>query len=132
MTRLQKYMSLDGPARRRMLYVLFLQGVTRFLLKILPFKIFKKVYGKWVAKSAVISDAYAEEQVYAIKTTARYVKSTCLVQALVLKRLVSDSRVMIGVTGGKTFEAHAWVERKGKIILGEVEETHFTPIWVWE
>lgn len=132
MNRFRKYMALDPPARRRMLYAAILQGITRLLLGILPFKTFKRFYGRWAAKRPAGSDARAEEQVYAVSTTARYLKSTCLVQALVLKHLVSDSRLVIGVTGGKAFEAHAWVERKGEIILGEVQETRFTPIWVWE
>lgn len=115
-----------------MLYVATLQGMTRFLLSVLPFKTFKKVYGRWTGKGAVCSDAQVEELVYAVSTTGRYLKTTCLVQALVLKRLVADSRLVIGVTGGQAFEAHAWVERKGEIILGEVRETRFAPIWVWD
>ncbi len=132
MSRFRKYMALDSPARQRLLKAAILQGITRLLLSVLPFKIFKKVYGRWAAKGPAGSDARAEEQVYAVSTTARYLQSTCLVQALVLKYLVSDSRLVIGVTGGEAFEAHAWVERKGEIILGEVRETRFTPIWVWE
>lgn len=132
MNRFRKYMALDRATRRRMLYAAILQGITRFLLGILPFGTFKKVYGRWAAKGPAGSDTRAEQQVYAVSTTGRYLKSTCLVQALVLKHLVSDSRLVIGVTGGKAFEAHAWVERNGAIILGEVRETRFTPIWIWE
>ncbi|MCY1558368.1 Transglutaminase-like superfamily protein [compost metagenome] len=114
------------------MYVVILQGVTRILLKVLPFKTFKKVYGSRKRKAERSSDVRVRELVYAVSTTARYLKSTCLVQALVLKHLVTDSRLVIGVAGGQAFEAHAWVEREEEVILGEALETRFTPIWVWE
>lgn len=56
------------------------------------------------------------------------VGSTCLTRALagqyLLRRAGIDSRLCIGVMrdGGKQFQAHAWLERDGKIILGGTEE----------
>ncbi len=130
MKRLGKYLALKPRVQLRLLYVVFLQGVTRFLLTVLPFKTFRKVYGR--GKKEESSDVRAEEMVYAVRTTGRVLKTTCLVQALVLKHLVNDSRVVIGVIGGQSFEAHAWVERKGEVILGEAQHALFSPIWVWE
>ena len=122
-------MRLDRRLRARLAHAVILQAITWLLLRILPFATFKKVYRSWKRKG---TENNAEEQVYAVSTAGRFLKSTCLVQALVLKHLLADSRLVIGVSGGKTFEAHAWVERNGKIILGEMPARSFAPLWVWE
>ena len=59
-------------------------------------------------------------------------KATCLVRALagqiLLERYGYTSSIKIGVSKSKDeFEAHAWLEYKDTIVLGE-SETDYTPI----
>ena len=72
-------------------------------------------------------DAQADERElnWAITRAARFVPAaSCLTQALslqvVLGRRGLDSRLCIGVRKGKgdKFEAHAWVERGGRVLIG--------------
>jgi hypothetical protein len=78
---------------------------------------------------------YSAEQICsAIATAARYVpKATCLVQALVAREMLTASgrqvQVRIGVANGADagFEAHAWVEGEGKILIGG-DVDRYTPL----
>ena len=65
--------------------------------------------------------------------SSRYVPgSTCLVQALagqwMLLREGYPAQLRIGVSKAEGFEAHAWVELEGKVLIGGPEESaRFTP-----
>lgn len=75
--------------------------------------------------------------VYAVKAVANSVPfaMTCLPQALATKfllRSTDDIALKIGVSlDNKLFEAHAWVEKEGEIIIGDFPESNYTPIWTW-
>ncbi len=75
--------------------------------------------------------------VWAARAAARRVPgTTCLSSALALQRLLTAnaqaSELHIGVTrdGGK-FEAHAWVEQEGRILIGEDERRAYTRLLSW-
>lgn len=55
-------------------------------------------------------------------------RSRCLVQSLVLTRMLArrgvDSSLVIGVTSGGTFGAHAWVEADGCPLLPSLTATY--------
>jgi hypothetical protein len=63
--------------------------------------------------------------------------STCLVRALAASRVLAQngykSTLHIGVkrTEG-VFEAHAWVEHEGLVIIGSGEVPHFARLCSWE
>ena len=67
-----------------------------------------------------------------IGTISRYVpQATCLVQALVGYILYTkhgyNTLIKIGVlTENGVFEAHAWLEHKGKVVLGQSEKKYKT------
>ena len=74
---------------------------------------------------------------WAVVHAARFVPAaTCLTQALALRRLLALSGqpclVRIGVTENPagSFEAHAWVMSKGRVLLGGIDEKieRFVPI----
>ena len=72
--------------------------------------------------------------IWAVQTVSNYIpQATCLTKALTAKKLLTKygytSQIKIGVgkdTKGK-FEAHAWLEYKDKVILGE-SGREYTPI----
>lgn len=62
--------------------------------------------------------------------------ATCLSSALALQRLLArnghDSELHIGVAGsGGDFTAHAWLERDGRILIGEEEQHRYTRLMNW-
>jgi len=75
--------------------------------------------------------------VWAARVAARRVPgTTCLSSALALQCLLSAnahaSELHIGVTRDNgTFTAHAWVEREGRILIGEDERRAYTKLMSW-
>ncbi len=86
------------------------------------------------------SEQYVQDTAWAVRTAAHVlpVSLTCLPQALAVKyllRLDPNLPLNIGVQQSATagFEAHAWVERAGRIVVGEWPEGKtYRPLWVWE
>jgi hypothetical protein len=76
------------------------------------------------------SDVPSVENIaWAVRAASRFVpKASCLTQALVVERFMRRAgyapHLHIGVArpGQTAFEAHAWVEHDGRIVIGEVDE----------
>lgn len=91
-------------------------------------------------RSTAHSDLYVEDTAWAVRTAAHVlpISLTCLPQALAVKYLLRHDPNLplnIGVQQSATagFEAHAWVERAGQIVIGEWPEGKtYRPLWVWE
>lgn len=112
-------------------------------LTLLPFNRFRKIFSNLThsrqAKS--LSDQQISDVVWAVNTMANNLpfQLLCLPRALATKYLLRDvdSLVLqIGVDVNKmqsSFEAHAWVEKNGRIIIGEwPETTSYHTLWAWE
>jgi hypothetical protein len=62
---------------------------------------------------------------------------TCLAQSLAAQVLLTrrgyPTLLHIGVVRGEggQFQAHAWVESEGKIVIGGSDLEHYTPLAVW-
>jgi Transglutaminase-like superfamily len=76
--------------------------------------------------------------VWAVRTATRWTPgATCLVSGLALQRMLGRhghrSELHIGVsrTGG-VFAAHAWVERDGRVLLGEGELDTYVRLVSWK
>lgn len=78
-----------------------------------------------------------ERIVWAGRAAARRTPfATCLSSALALQRLLAanghDSELHIGVAGdGGAFAAHAWLERDGRILIGEDDRARYTRLASW-
>lgn len=82
-----------------------------------------------------IHNAVLPRQVaWAVQLASRYMpRATCLPQAVTTQLLLSwhghSSRLHIGVALAQKFEAHAWVECEGSVVIGGTERLdQFTPI----
>ncbi|HEV7378428.1 MAG TPA: lasso peptide biosynthesis B2 protein [Dyadobacter sp.] len=137
-----KWNSLRGEER----YLFFKAYISLLVIKsgllVLPFPTFRKLYNRLAAsttKKEVTGD-YINATVWAIKSAASHspVEMLCLPRALAAKyllRKVPALTLEIGVeiNAAKTFEAHAWVEKNGSIIIGDWPETvSYQRLWVWE
>lgn len=56
---------------------------------------------------------------------------SCLPQAIAVKLLDASAEVHFGVQNKVNFEAHAWAEKEGKILIGERPMDNFKSMWVW-
>jgi hypothetical protein len=76
--------------------------------------------------------------IWAVVLGARIMpNSTCLVRALAASRLLAQygykSTLHIGVKRtDSVFEAHAWVEYDGRVIIGSSEAPHFVRLCSWQ
>ncbi len=73
-----------------------------------------------------------EELAGALLSGSRFVPgSTCLVQALAGQWLLQGEgyapQLRIGVSKAEGFQAHAWLELEGKVLIGDSEVERFTP-----
>lgn len=111
----------------------------RLALWIVPFpKLRWAVVSLARTRSRPASSNSAEELIWAVRAVSRYVPhASCLTQALVLHILLRrdglPSRIRIGVSqDAKHFEAHAWVESQGRVVIGDSGLRRYAPIMVWE
>jgi hypothetical protein len=135
-----------SPARRRLLgRALPLVPLVRLGLWLLPYGRVRRLTmvprrEPTAAASDTLTRATArptpDEIAWAVTAVSRRVpRASCLTQALAAQRLLAQdgyaSRLQIGVARNPagTFEAHAWLECEGRIVIGEIEGlTRFTPM----
>ncbi|WP_233876792.1 lasso peptide biosynthesis B2 protein [Dyadobacter sp. CY323] len=111
-------------------------------LTILPFSFFRKAF-HWFTSTRSSKEFSAIEInriVWAVDTAANLLpfELLCLPRALATKYLLREApeltlEIGIEINPAKQFEAHAWVERNGNIIIGDWPKTiSYQRIWVWE
>lgn len=108
-------------------------------LKIVPFDKFVKTFTYIIQKkkSTNYNRYEIQETIKIVKAVSKHhvFKCNCFIQALTAKlvlRSVRDLVLNIGVSIENGFEAHAWIEKDGVYIIGEIPSSHFTPIWCVE
>lgn len=87
-----------------------------------------------------MSKAEIDQAVWAVDTAANLLpfELLCLPRALATKYLLRKLAALtleigIEINPNKAFEAHAWVERNGTIIIGHWPNTiSYKRLWVWE
>jgi hypothetical protein len=132
MSRLSNFIKLPAEEKILSIEAFFFIVAVRLALWLIPFRLFQKF-----AVENLSGRARQDETDWAkIKKIARLVGrvngllpfTTCLTQALaallMIKLSGQESELKIGVakSGGRKFEAHAWLEKNGRIILGRVPE----------
>lgn len=81
-----------------------------------------------------IAQAIDEPTILALRRASRVVpRATCLAQAIAGKTLLARrghrSTLRFGVAKkGEDFEAHAWLESDGKVIVGDFENRRYAPL----
>ncbi|MCP9764028.1 lasso peptide biosynthesis B2 protein [Lacihabitans soyangensis] len=117
-----------------LLYVFLVLCVFKLLLVTLSFSLFRKLYAK-LRGSHVENVPYL---IFCINGISNYIPFgfTCLPKALTLKYFMSkdtEAKLVVGVKlSNQGLEAHAWVEKAGKFLIGEFTEEQFKPIWEWQ
>jgi hypothetical protein len=132
--KLQTLRNLTGAERSLAFATIGLTAAARLALWTLPFRWIKR-FVETRPPRRLAGAPYSEQQVVrAVRLASRYVPhATCLTQALtgqiLLNRNGIENKLLIGVAMGDGFEAHAWIECGGRVIIGGARESaRYAPI----
>jgi hypothetical protein len=138
MRRLGRFFRLPASERWLLVKAALLLGAIRVGLWLLPFRTLRSLLDRAAAFRRVRETDLESTDVvvWAVEVAARYVPAfdTCLTRALATQMLLSrrgcPALLRIGVVRsleGK-FEAHAWVESDGRVVIGGYELERYTPL----
>jgi hypothetical protein len=127
--------------------VIFLKSAVCLLLikiglTILPFAAFRKIFYRITNTKNVqdVSHQQIELTVWAVDTAANLLpfELLCLPRALATKYLLRKVpfltlEIGIKINPEKHFEAHAWIEKNGTVIIGQwPESVSYHRLWAWK
>jgi hypothetical protein len=127
MKRLRKFFSLTLSEQYLFLHALFLLGVIRLGLKLLPFHTLRGLVARVSRVNTEVQSveqAYIDKIVWAVTVASPYLRAVCLPQALATQVLLArygyPTQLRIGFTRSKggQMSAHAWVENQGQVVIG--------------
>jgi hypothetical protein len=136
MGRLGKFTALSPAERRLVVGAAGLLAVVRVGLWVLPFRWVHRAVSAFGSRprSRHADDPSVERIVWAVGAAAPLVpRATCLVRALTAQALLARrgyaSQLRLGASGGpgRRFEAHAWIERDRRVLIGGPVEPSYVP-----
>jgi hypothetical protein len=134
---LRRLLGLTGAERRLALSALGLLAAVRCGLWLLPFRtLYRLAEAAGRARPPAGRLPVPRERVlWAVAATARFVpRPTCLVRALAARTLLArhghPSELRLGVARGhgRAFEAHAWLEEDGRVLVGGPVDPRYVPL----
>lgn len=135
--RVGKFFSYSFAEQILVLKAFWVVLLIRLALKLLSFGQFRKLYASLLQPASVadISNVRISRYVWAIERVSGSLSAVCLPQALALKfflRTDKQAEIVIGVDKKSGFSAHAWVEKNGRILIGDTPQISFQPLWKWQ
>jgi hypothetical protein len=111
-------------------------AIVRVGLWVLPFRVVRNSVARFAqpARDACANQQPLERVVWAVNVASRVVPhATCLTQSLAAQILLArdgyPADLHLGVArAGAHFEAHAWVECNGRVVIGNVDVGRYTPV----
>jgi hypothetical protein len=140
MKRLRKFLNFTPSDRYLLLSAALLLGLVRLGLWLLSFQTLQQVLARLsqpTCKPQTVDESSIEKIVWAVNVASSYTPGhvKCLARALttqvLLNRCGYSPELRIGVAKGDKgkFEAHAWVENQGEIVIGHLSDlVRFTPL----
>lgn len=138
----RKFLRLPTAEQRFLIEVVLLLEAIKLGMRLLPFRILRRLLAR-VADAAPARLRHADHPsadriAWAVETASRHTPGlkTCLTQALAAQVLLArrgyPALLRLGVAKGEReqFQAHAWVESEGKIVIGGSELERYTPLAV--
>lgn len=132
----KKFATLPISERRIFIKVFFCLFVIKTALFLMPFKSFRNLYNLVIRtrKKSGSTQQKIDRISRAIDTVSAVWPSSCLKQALAFKwffRSDETVQIVIGFRRSNNFEAHAWVQMGGQIIVGSEGAENFQKLGVW-
>jgi len=140
MKQLRKFLSLTNIERQLFIKAFLLLALVRLGMWLLPFKTLRRLLAIISQGNLVGLPQYSpttDQIVEAVNRSSCYLPGNpkCLARALTTQTLMSQycysAELRIGVAKGEQgqFEAHAWVESQGQIVIGNLTDlSRFTPM----
>ncbi|MDH5202459.1 MAG: lasso peptide biosynthesis B2 protein [Nitrospirota bacterium] len=138
MRRVYKFFCLPAVDKRLLVRAVILLWLIRFGQWLLPFQTLSHLLGYLIrpSKARHLGNIPSQDSIaWAVTAASRYVfKVTCFTKALTLRVLLQkqgyDVTLCIGVARNEEslFQAHAWVESQGKVLIGGSEREHYIPL----
>jgi hypothetical protein len=134
-----RFLRLPPDDRRLLVSAALVLGLVGAALRLISFKKLLNLTDDLSHRSSPIQDSSSpssERIAWAITAVGRRIPflSKCLIQAVTTKILLArwgyPAVMQVGVNRGENgqLEAHAWVESKGAIVMGEAAAGHFIPL----
>ena len=138
-----KFLLLPTTEKLLLMEAVFLLITMELGKRILPFRALRRLLPQAADEYAQLSRASytpPERIAWAVQAASRWTPGarSCLTQALAAQVLLTrrnhTARLHIGVARGERdrFQAHAWVESGGKVLIGESGLERYTPLAVLE
>ena len=137
MRRAAKLASMPSRDRILLLRAVFLLGSAFVLLRLFNWNAALRRFSHAVAKSRGTGGQPSPERItWAVRavSTRLPLVNNCLVQSLALRSLLaqhgyaSELRIGVAQPTQRKLDAHAWVEREGRVLIGEKTAGGFTPL----
>jgi hypothetical protein len=139
MEQTHKFRRLPVQSRHLRLKSLLLLGLVRLGLWLLPFRTLRRILARLRPAHAAAHEGHQasiRHIVWAVTVASRYVPAaTCLTQALTTQVLLrrygyaADLRIGVARSEAGEFQAHAWVECQGEVVIGGVQApSRYTPL----
>ena len=139
MGRLRKLLCLSSTDLLLLIKVGVLVGAVRVGLWLLPFRVLRRLLARLSQANSQLqqgNSAFIDRVAWAVTTASRYVPAaTCLTQALATQVLLcrqghpASLRIGVAKSEAGEFQAHAWVEYQGEVVIGGSEaRSHFAPL----
>lgn len=136
---IHEFLQLPPTDRALLIRAAAALGAIRMCLWVIPYRLLRGVLGAATRRKIRSRGAQdsPERIAWAVTVASRYVPSTatCLLRALAAHLLLARSgnvaRIRIGVRRDAegSFEAHAWVESEGRILVGaQTDPSRFVPL----
>jgi hypothetical protein len=132
MKRLRKFFRLPAIKRRLLVQAVFLLGIVKLGLALLPFLTLRNILAR-IAQTPPLpktNRVSPDQLAWAVSLASQYTvgAKTCLAQALTAQALLTrygyPAHLQLGVAKSDNgqLQAHAWVESNGKVVIGDLNE----------
>jgi hypothetical protein len=119
---LQQFIRLDSAQQFLVMCAVTTLSLAALALRLVPFSMVRSTAGRPPVTAYGRPRFSAENVAWAIAAVGGRCGATCLTQAVaaqwLMARLGLAGVLHIGVSHGKPFAAHAWLESNGRVILG--------------
>lgn len=144
MEHLRRFLRLPAAERRLLIKAALLLESIKLGMRLLPFRTLRRLLDRAAARPLGpqrASHSSVERVVWSVEAASRHTPGvkTCLTQALaaqvLLARRSCPALLHIGVAKGEEqgeFQAHAWVESEGKVVIGGPALERYVPLAVLE
>ena len=132
----KKFTQLSLADQFLLIRAFFIVSMIQLGLKLLSFQTFREFYSQLIKaeKSTETPRPLIDREIQAIQKVSGPLSAFCLPQALALTYFLRKDKhidLVVGVRKSHTFEAHAWVEKNGNVLIGDLPDLDFQPIWTW-